>query len=303
MAHPPIRVLVRVRPNVRPNSVDDENEDAVLKIQREDDSDANVPMLCLRSKDGGSYQGYKFDSILDGRATQSDLMAHFGEVTKGIISGVSCTTFAYGPTSSGKTYSLIGKGFDDAFTTKLPWSQVQSDIYSQRESWGIVPRVIYNLFERLDDNEESSSVVSYSVRCSFMQIYHDKVYDLLASGKSTKASLPIREDAGALGGVTIHGLSSIEVNSPEQAIKLLYQGGQRRTVRETSCNERSSRSHAIFRLSVEVCAIDPQGSPVTRRSLLNLVDCAGKCLQILFVFSISSPTYHLSHNISSFSQY
>mgnify|MGYP001977433586 CR=1 FL=1 len=113
------------------------------------------------------------------------------------------------------------------------------------------------------------------------------------SGKSTKASLPIREDVGALGGVTIHGLSSIEVNSPEQAIKLLYQGGRRRTVRETSCNERSSRSHAIFQLSVEVCAINLQGSPVTRRSLLNLVDCAGKWLQILF-FSISSPYIYLT---------
>ena len=265
---------MRVRPN-DDHSADDENDDAVLKIQ---DSDANVPMLCLRSKDGSSYQGYKFDGILDRRATQSDLMAHFSEITEGIVRGVSCTTFAYGPTSSGKTYSLIGKGFDDAFEAKLPWSQVRGDIYSQRDSWGIIPQIIENLFGRLDDDDdESSSIVSYSVRCSFMQIYHDKVHDLLASGgKSTKASLPIREDVGALGGVTIHGLSSIEVNSPEQAIKLLYQGGRRRTVRETSCNERSSRSHAIFQLSVEVCAINPQGSPVTRRSLLNLVDCAGK---------------------------
>ena len=277
MAHPPIRVLVRVRPS-DDHSVDDENDDAVLKIQREDDFDSNVPMLCLRSKDGSSYQGYKFDGILDGRATQSDLMAHFGEITEGIVRGVSCTTFAYGPTSSGKTYSLIGKGFDDAFEAKLPWSQVRGDIYSQRDSWGIIPQIVENLFGRLDDDDdECSSIVSYSVRCSFMQIYHDKVHDLLASGgKSTKASLPIREDVGALGGVTIHGLSSIEVNSPEQAIKLLYQGGRRRTVRETSCNERSSRSHAIFQLSVEVCAINLQGSPVTRRSLLNLVDCAGK---------------------------
>mmetsp|Transcript_24603 Transcript_24603/g.70918 ORF Transcript_24603/g.70918 Transcript_24603/m.70918 type:complete len:747 (+) Transcript_24603:757-2997(+) len=268
---PPIRVVVRVRPSDGHNG-DDKDEDAVLKMQL--GSEVNVPMLCLRSKDGSSYQGYKFDGILDGRASQSDLMTHFDGIIDGLLRGVSCTTFAYGPTSSGKTYSLIGKGFDDAFETKLPWNQVRSDVYSQRDSWGIVPRTIYALFGRLDD-DDSSSVVSFNVRCSFMQIYNDKVFDLLASGKSTKSSLPIREDARALGGVTIYGLSSIETNSPEQAIKLLYQGGRRRTVRETSCNERSSRSHAIFRLSVEVCAVDSQGSPVTRRSLLNLVDCAG----------------------------
>ena len=266
---PPIRVLVRVRP--RDGA---ENRDAtILKTQIDPDAKCNVPLLCLRSKDASSWQGFKFDAVLDERATQADLMSHFDDIVEGVLDGVSCTAFAYGQTSSGKSYSLIGKGVDDVFRTKLPRIQVRADIYSNRDSWGVIPRSIFELFEKLECDE--NSIVSFTVRCSFMQIYNDRVFDLLTSSKGNKTGLPIREDSDALGGVTIHGLSSVEVSTAEQAIKLLYQGGRRRTVRETSCNERSSRSHAIFRLSVETCSVGRNDTSVTRRSLLNLVDCAG----------------------------
>ena len=266
---PPIRVLVRVRPRDGAKNLDT----TILKTQIDPDAKSNVPLLCLHSKDASSWQGFKFDAVLDERATQADLMSHFDDIIEGVLDGVSCTSFAYGQTSSGKSYSLIGKGFDDVFRTKLPWKQVCADIYSHRDSWGVIPRSIFELFAKLECDE--SSIVSFTVRCSFMQIYNDKVFDLLAPCKSNKTGLPIREDSAALGGVIIHGLSSVEVSTAEQAMKLLYQGGRRRTVRETSCNERSSRSHAIFRLSVETCSVGRNGASVTRRSLLNLVDCAG----------------------------
>ena len=267
---PPIRVLVRVRP--REGAAADEDT-TILKTQIDPDAKSNVPLLCLRSKDASSWQGFKFDGVLDGRATQSDLMSHFDDIINGVLDGVSCTAFAYGQTASGKSYSLIGKGFDDVFQSKLPWNQARSDIYSQRDSWGVIPRSIHELFAKLESDQ--NSILSFTVRCSFMQIYNDKVFDLLASSKSNNTSLPIREDSTALGGVTIHGLLSKEVGTAEQALKLLHQGGRRRTVRETSCNERSSRSHAIFRLSVETCSVSTNGTSVTRRALLNLVDCAG----------------------------
>ena len=263
---PPIRVLVRVRPRDGAENLDT----TILKTQIDPDAKSNVPLLCLRSKDASSWQGFKFDAVLDGRATQADLMSHFDDIIEGVLDGVSCTAFAYGQTSSGKSYSLIGKGFDDVFRTKLPWKQVCADVYSNRDSWGVIPRSIFELFAKLECDE--SSIVSFTVRCSFIQIYNDRVFDLLARNKTC---LSIREDSAALGGVTIHGLSSVEVSTAVQAIKLLYQGGRRRTVRETSCNERSSRSHAIFRLSVETCSVAKNGTSITRRSLLNLVDCAG----------------------------
>ena len=274
---PPVRVLVRVRPRDTSasthegSSAGDGGDDDILKTQI--DANASAPLLCLRSKDALSWQGFKFDAVLDERATQADLMSHFDDIIDGVLRGVSSTAFAYGQTASGKTFSLIGKGFDDIFRTKKPWSQARAGVYSKQESWGIIPRSIHELFARLecDDN----SVVSFTVRCSFMQIYNDKVFDLLAPRKLSEAGLPIREDGAALGGVTIHGLTSVGVSSAEQAIKLLYQGGHRRTVRETACNERSSRSHAIFSLSVETCSMNSNGTSITRRSLLNLVDCAG----------------------------
>lgn len=281
MSHPPppIRVVVRVRPRdgvarTSNDVAEEQNVDSsILKTQIDPHAKSNVPMLCLRSKDSSSWQGFKFDAVLDGRATQADLMSHFDTIIDGVVGGVSCTAFAYGQTSSGKSYSMIGKGFDNVFRTKMPWKQARSEIYSQRGSWGVIPRSINEVFTKLECDQ--SSIVSFTVRCSFMQIYNDKVFDLLTSSKSDKAGLPIREDSAALGGVTIHDLSSVEVSSAEQAIKLLYQGCRRRTVRETSCNERSSRSHAIFRLSVETCSLSRNDTSVTRRSLLNMVDCAG----------------------------
>ena len=119
-------MLVRVWPS----KVDDETtKDAVLKIQHKD-SDANVPMLCLRSKDGSLYQGYKFDGILDGRATQSELTAPRPRARL---------------TPSSERASTMR-----LFETKLPWNQGLRDIYAQRDSWGIIPSVTASYYYSLE---------------------------------------------------------------------------------------------------------------------------------------------------------
>lgn len=268
-----VKVIVRLRPT----AADDGDNSSVLKVQLDPDSPSPAPMLCLRSKDATSWQGFKFDAVCDQRATQDDVFTHIEEVLSGLEEGVSSTVFAYGSTGTGKTYTVFGKGFEDAFNSQSLWDVAKETIYAQRDYWGIIPRSIYQLFARLEGIKDRDNDASFTISGSFMQIYNDRVNDLLASNrpKSSKLGLPIREDVNAPGGVNIDGLSSHTVDCPEDAIKLLYRGGRRRIVRETSCNERSSRSHAIFRLDVEICCTDAKGNAVTRRSLLNMIDLSG----------------------------
>jgi len=268
-----VKVIVRLRPT----DADDGDDSPILKVQLDPDSPSPAPMLCLRSKDAASWQGFKFDAVCDQRATQEDVFTHMEEVLSGLEEGVSSTVFAYGSTGTGKTYTVFGKGFEDVFNSQSLWDVAKESIYAQRDYWGIIPRSIYQLFARLESIKDRDDNASFTVSGSFMQIYNDRVNDLLASNrpKSTKLGLPIREDVNAPGGVNIDGLSSHTVDCPEDAIKLLYRGGRRRIVRETSCNERSSRSHAIFRLDVEIFCTDTQGNAVTRHSLLNMIDLSG----------------------------
>lgn len=115
---------------------------------------------------------------------------------------------------------------------------------------GLIPRFVENLFAQLGPNYEATA----SVSASFLEIYGEDVYDLLddscssADGRS-RPSLPIREDVNA--GVMVTGLKQVAVGSRAEALQVLRKGTMNRTTAATLMNVMSSRSHAVFTVTLQ----------------------------------------------------
>lgn len=117
---------------------------------------------------------------------------------------------------------------------------------------------------------KAQSVSDYTIYCSFMQIYNEKMYDLLEDRES-KHPLLVRESR--VNGIYVQGLTEYVVTSMDECLTLLYRGERNRVTRQTRMNMFSSRSHTVFQLLLENTKVDAHGK--LRRAKLNLCDLAG----------------------------
>ncbi|XP_004377224.1 kinesin-like protein KIF17 isoform X1 [Trichechus manatus latirostris] len=169
-------------------------------------------------------------------------------LVEGVTEGYNGTIFAYGQTGSGKSFTMQG----------LP------DPSSQR---GIIPRAFEHIFESVQCAENTK----FLVRASYLEIYNEDVRDLL--GADTKQKLELKEHPEK--GVYVKGLSMHTVHSVAQCERIMETGWKNRSVGYTLMNKDSSRSHSIFTISIEICAVDERGKDHLRAGKLNLVDLAG----------------------------
>lgn len=139
----------------------------------------------------------------------------------------------------------------------------------QAEKHGIIPRTIYKLFAELLEGK-SQSLSDFTIYCSFMQIYNEKLYDLLQDRES-KHPLLIRESK--YNGIYVQALTEYVVTNMDDCLTLLFRGERNRITRQTRLNMFSSRSHTVFQLLLENTKVDKQGK--LRRAKLNLCDLAG----------------------------
>ena len=171
-----------------------------------------------------------------------------------MLDGYNCTIFAYGQTGTGKTYTMTGD---------------MSDNYgSYADFAGIIPRVLYRLFEKLGNDTDDTSV-----KCSFIELYNEELRDLLSMDDSQKVK--IYDAANGKGGVMVQGMEETYVMSAKQGVTLLQDGSHKRQVAATKCNDLSSRSHTVFTITVNVKTIAEDGEALIRTGKLNLVDLAG----------------------------
>lgn len=177
--------------------------------------------------------------------------------------------FAYGQTGSGKTFTMLGDGLEDDL--------LRADSFEPSPAWGVIPRAVDSIFRMLSEVEvESDGTTTYQVTASYMQIYNERLYDLLQD-RRRKRPLKIRETTGRARKkeVYVQNLSEYRVSSAEDVLFLLQTGGRNRAVRGTEYNEQSSRSHALLQINVQVEQAQEGAATVLRRAKLNLVDLAG----------------------------
>lgn len=132
---------------------------------------------------------------------------------------------------------------------------------------GIIPRALRDIFKTIQKEGKDSLI---TVTCSFMELYQEVVYDLLATRPRQENICEIREDG--IKGIYINGLSEVGVANEAEATKCLMKGGNCRSIGATAMNDTSSRSHAIFTVNITKTRLDGEGKTNAK---FNLVDLAG----------------------------
>ncbi|CAN6352194.1 unnamed protein product [Urochloa humidicola] len=173
------------------------------------------------------------------------------------MAGYNCCIFAYGQTGSGKTHTMLGE------TSDLDVSPSQNR--------GITPQTFVFLFERIRVEEERrrDEKVKYNCKCSFLEIYNEKITDLL---DTSSINLELHEDTRK--GFYVKNLTEHEVSCVGDVMQLLMLGAMNRTVSATNMNLGSSRSHSVFTCTVE-STWEKNSMSNLQFARLHLVDLAG----------------------------
>ena len=193
---------------------------------------------------------FQFDKILHNVA-QEEVFEYVKNVISNATLGFNGTVFAYGPTGSGKTFTMSGS----------------SSNFNYR---GIIPRAITRLFQELGGKVDYESKVSIS----YLEIYNEIIFDLLSPVPANEQKGEINFQEDSKGNIVAKGLTKHSVANEEEAFNLLFEGESNRTVSEHQLNKGSTRSHCIFTISIEMKS-KVESSEKVLTSKLNFVDLAG----------------------------
>ena len=161
---------------------------------------------------------FTFDYVISPSQTNKDIFDNLIKKNlNSLFKGINVSIFAYGQTSTGKTYTMKGE---------------------TKSNEGLIPLCIREIFNYLNDNNNTneSKIIKSVVKVSYSEIYNETVNDLI---DTSKKNLEIREAPG--GGIFVNNLSEITVTNIEKAMQLLNKGENNRIIAETKLNEKSSR--------------------------------------------------------------
>ncbi|XP_071449383.1 kinesin-like protein KIF3A isoform X2 [Hetaerina americana] len=241
-----VRVVVRVRP-----MNEDEVQAGYRKVVQVNTVQGMVTVENpCPSAPGEPARTFTFDLVFDLDSKQADV---YNEIARPIVSkvleGYNGTIFAYGQTGTGKTFTMQGD-WDDPHLK------------------GIIPNSFAHIFGYIAKSKEDKR---FLVRVSYLEIYQEEVRDLLSQDQGKR--LEVRERPNL--GVFVKGLSGYVVNNAGDMDKIVKMGNKNRVVGATAMNAQSSRSHAIFTVTVECIQEDSEGEHHLRMGKLHLVDLAG----------------------------
>ena len=201
-------------------------------------------------------QTYAFDYAFDKYSTQKFVFENSTKfLIEGVTLGYNATVFAYGATGAGKTYTMLG----------------------EEGNPGIMPLTLKELFREVDKYKDRE----YKIKFWYLEIYNENIRDLLkfidrpsnTIINEDNEYLDLREDP--IKGITVSGITEVNVNNSNDMLKILKRGNRNRTIEATGANETSSRSHAIFQLSLEYKERNSGIDYEIKYSKLSLVDLAG----------------------------
>ncbi|KAG6833664.1 hypothetical protein H0H87_002860 [Tephrocybe sp. NHM501043] len=199
----------------------------------------SAPPSSPSSASAAKKQLFSFDQVHPPNTTQYDLFVSTAKpLVSRFVEGFNCTILAYGQTSSGKTFTMTGIDLD-------------ADPVDTTNGMGIIPRAVSNIFSSAKQlKEERGGTWNYSVKGSFIEIYNEDLIDLLSLDDSVggRREVQIREDKD--GHIIWGGLREVNVRNATEVMSLLRKGTSIRRTNETDMNAQSSRSHAIFSLTL-----------------------------------------------------
>eukprot|EP01137_Pigoraptor_chileana_P025670 Opistho-2@7375 len=252
-----IRVFCRVRPLLGGEVAEAQTSTTAAAL---DFPDQSLERKTIGVNDfGETFSGksakrteFAFDRVFGPTSSQGEVFEEISQLVQSALDGYNVCIFAYGQTGSGKTFTMEGP----------PANQIND------ATIGMIPRAVAQIFESA--RALSSKGWTYEMEASFLEIYNETIRDLLGDGDPNKKhDIRLTPDGT---GIYVTDATLCQVASEGAVFGLLKQANRNRAVAETQCNERSSRSHSVFRLRL-----------VGRNSLtgdssegtLNLIDLAG----------------------------
>ncbi|KAK0178593.1 hypothetical protein PV327_007471 [Microctonus hyperodae] len=189
---------------------------------------------------------YAFDKIFKPDATQDEIYIETAKpIVTDVLNGCNGTIFAYGQTSSGKTYTMVG------------------DIENV-EKKGIIPRIVNDIFNHISNFEKKKI---FHIKVSYYEIYMNKIIDLL---DVSKIDLRVHEDENRV--TYVKGVTERHVINSEELFKIIDEGQANRHIVATKMNECSSRAHSVFSININQENVDNKQKLSGK---LYLVDLAG----------------------------
>ncbi|XP_032532486.1 kinesin-like protein KIF27 isoform X5 [Chiroxiphia lanceolata] len=241
----PVKVAVRVRPLLSKEIL--HNHQVCVRLV------PNAKQIII-----GKDHVFTFDFVFGKSSTQEEVYTVcIKPLLVSLTEGYNATVFAYGQTGSGKTYTIGG-------------DHIASVAVDEK---GIIPRAIQELFQHISENRN----INFYVKVSYIEVYKEELRDLLELETSVK-ELHIREDEK--GNTVIVGAKEFQVECADEVLSLLESGNAARRTGTTQMNEHSSRSHAVFTISIcQKQSAESQKNTDAARDLIaskfHFVDLAG----------------------------
>ena len=234
---------VKVAIRVRPMNAREKAEKSTICV--EVDEQNNTVSVTSQKSDTKTFQ---FDYVYPMDTTQRRVYDEVAfPIVDSIFQGYNGTVFAYGQTGCGKTFTMMG-------------------VVNDPNLRGVIPNAFEHIFGYIKTEGSSKR---FLVRCSFVEIYNEEVRDLLS--KNDKA-LEVREDPKK--GIFVKELTFVTIGNTQDIQKCLDRGNNNRHVGATSMNDKSSRSHSLFTVYLEIEEGEEKNKKI-RSGKLNLVDLAG----------------------------
>ncbi|XP_075719211.1 kinesin-like protein KIF16B isoform X2 [Rhinoderma darwinii] len=252
-----VKVAVRVRPMNRREK--DLEAKFIIEIEGKKTTITNIKLPDGVTGDSGRDRTKKFtydfsyfsaDCKNPNYVSQERVFRDLGtDVLKSAFEGYNACVFAYGQTGSGKSYTMMGNPGDS----------------------GLIPRICEGLFSRIADVTRKG-IASFRTEVSYLEIYNERVRDLLRRKSSKTFNLRVREHPKE--GPYVEDLSKHLVQNYSDVEELMDAGNINRTTAATGMNDVSSRSHAIFTINFTQAKFDAE-MPCETVSKIHLVDLAG----------------------------
>ncbi|XP_015610589.1 kinesin-like protein KIF3A isoform X1 [Cephus cinctus] len=240
-----VRVVVRVRP-LNGKELDGHCKNVTIV----DALNSEIIIENPNAVHGEPPKVFSFDAVFDTDSTQVDIYNETARpIVDKVLQGYNGTILAYGQTGTGKTYTMSGAK-------------------TSPQLRGIIPNTFAHIFGHIAKADENQK---FLVRATYLEIYNEEVRDLLGKDQNTRLEVKERPDIG----VFVKDLSGYVVNNADDLDRIMTLGNKNRVVGATAMNVSSSRSHAIFTITVESSQLGEDGEQHVKMGKLHLVDLAG----------------------------
>lgn len=264
---PPVQVCVRLRPLLAWEKAEGHDNTA---MELHDGLEGSVTLKAKEGEEASKAKSFRFDAVFGPDQTQQDMweMARIDALVGRVAAGFHATIFAYGQTGSGKTHTMEGYAYNHHNGSAPPSSAAGRSRVKLKgtvpDQLGIVPRCVQRLFSHAEaliaqHKADGSPEETFTIKASFLQIYKEKVFDLLnpshtpaqrEAGKGDEFSgLRMRWDATKRQ-FFVENLFEFECASAEEVLQHYTTGVQNKHVASTAMNVASSRSHTVLVLTL-----------------------------------------------------